>query len=325
MQTRRLGKTGFQIGEIGLGCWQLGGDFGPLAQDRAEAILAAAARGGINFWDTADVYGGGLSEERIGGFGGKPENLTIATKVGRSPNLYPDGYSKEGLRQSLQASAARLGANTIDLAQLHCIPPQVMRDGEVFNWLEDLKREGLIRHYGASVETIDEARLCLQQEGLATLQIIFNIFRQDAAGGLLDEAREKDVGVIVRLPLASGLLSGKFTRDTQFDPSDHRHFNRDGEAFNVGETFGGIPFEKGLELAEGLRGLLSADAEMAQWALRWILDHEAVSTVIAGVSRPQQIESNIRAAELPSLTAAQHEKLSKYYRQQVKPNIRGEI
>lgn len=325
MQTRRLGKTGFQIGEIGLGCWQLGGDFGPLAQDRAEAILAAAARGGINFWDTADVYGGGLSEERIGGFGSKPENLTIATKVGRSPNLYPDGYSKEGLRQSLQASAARLGANTIDLAQLHCLPPQVMRDGEVFNWLEDLKREGLIRHYGASVETIDEAWLCLQQEGLATLQIIFNIFRQDAAGGLLDEAREKDVGVIVRLPLASGLLSGKFTRDTQFDPSDHRHFNRDGEAFNVGETFGGIPFEKGLELAEGLRGRLSADAEMAQWALRWILDHEAVSTVIAGVSRPQQIESNIRAAELPSLTAAQHEKLSKYYRQQVKPNIRGEI
>ncbi|MCW8125872.1 aldo/keto reductase [Microbulbifer halophilus] len=325
MQTRRLGKTGYRVSEIGLGCWQLGGDFGPLEGERAGAILQAAADNGINFWDTADVYGGGLSEERIGNFAHKPENLTVATKLGRSPALYPDGYSKDGLRESLQASSARLGVETIDLAQLHCVPAEVMRDGTIFTWLEDLRAEGLIRHYGASVETIDEARLCLQHDGLASLQIIFNLFRQDAASGLLDEARYKDVGVIVRLPLASGLLSGKFTADTRFDPSDHRHFNRDGEAFNVGETFGGIPFEKGVELVEGLRGLLPTDAEMAQWALRWILDHEAVSTVIAGASRPQQIESNIRAAELPSLSPEQHRALADYYHQQVKPNIRGEI
>ncbi|WP_250463591.1 aldo/keto reductase [Microbulbifer litoralis] len=325
MQTRRLGKTGYQVSEIGLGCWQLGGDFGPLDGERARAILSSAAENGINFWDTADVYGGGLSEQRIGDFDRKPDKLITATKVGRSPALYPHGYSKNGIRDSLQASAARLGVDTLDLAQLHCVPVDVMRDGEIFTWLDDLKAEGLVRHYGASVETIDEARLCLQHSGLASLQIIFNLFRQDAAHGLLDEAREKDVGIIVRLPLASGLLSGKFDRETHFDPSDHRHFNRDGEAFNVGETFGGIPFEKGVELVDGLRELLPGDAGMAQWALRWILDHEAVSTVIAGVSRPEQIDSNVRAAALPRLEAARHEALASYYHEQVKPAIRGQV
>jgi len=325
MQTRTLGKTGYQVSEIGLGCWQLGGDFGPLAGETAETILAAAADKQITFWDTADVYGGGLSEMRIGSFQRKPAGLHVATKVGRAPSLYPDRYSKQGVRESLLNSAARLGVETIDLAQLHCVPPEVLRDGDIFTWLDDLQSEGLIRHYGASVETIEEAFLCLQQPQLASLQIIFNLFRQDAAERLLCAAQEKDVGIIVRLPLASGLLSGKFNRDTRFAASDHRHFNRDGAAFSVGETFGGIPFEQGVELTEGLRDLLPKNVDMAPLALRWILDHEAVSTVIAGASSPAQIDSNVGAASLPPLDPALHDRLACYYIDRVKPHIRGEI
>ncbi|WP_193161943.1 aldo/keto reductase [Microbulbifer hainanensis] len=325
MQTRTLGKTGYKVSEIGLGCWQLGGDFGPLAEETAKTILDAATENHITFWDTADVYGGGLSEQRIGCFAQKPAGLYVATKVGRSPSLFPDQYSKKGVRESLLASAARLGVETIDLAQLHCVPPAVLRDGEIFAWLDDLKGEGLIRHYGASVETIDEAFVCLQQPQLATLQIIFNLYRQDAIESLLDLAAANNVGIIVRLPLASGLLSGKFSRKTRFDVSDHRHYNRDGKAFSVGETFGGIPFEKGVELTEGLRTLLPEGFDMAQLALRWILDHDAVSTVIAGASSPAQIDSNAGAAALPRLDSALHDKLATYYTQQVKPFIRGEI
>lgn len=325
MQTRTLGKTGYKVSEIGLGCWQLGGDFGPLAEETAKIILEAAAENHITFWDTADVYGGGQSELRIGSFMRKPAGLHVATKVGRAPSLYPDQYNKQAVRESLLASAARLGVEAIDLAQLHCVPTEILRDGEIFTWLDDLKNEGLIRHYGASVETIEEAFICLQQPQLASLQIIFNLFRQDAASELLDAAAEKNVGIIVRLPLASGLLSGKFSRDTRFDTSDHRHYNRDGAAFSVGETFGGIPFEKGVELTEGLRGLLPEGGDMAQLALRWILDHDAVSTVIAGASNPAQIDSNVRAASLPPLDRALHEKLAAYYLDKVKPHIRGEI
>ena len=255
MKTRRLGKTGFEVSEIGLGTWQLGGDFGPVEDNDASAILSNAARLGVNFWDTADVYGNGLSEHRIGTFYGKPNGLVVATKVGRSSHLYPDKYTKGGLRESLEDSARRLCVDQIDLAQLHCVPKDVLANGEIFEWLEEIKAEGLIKHWGASVETIAEARICLGHPGLATLQIIFNIFRQDAAKGLLDEAGEKDVGVIVRLPLASGLLSGKYSRDTEFSPSDHRSYNRDGQAFSVGETFGGIPFETGVELAEQLAAM----------------------------------------------------------------------
>ena len=327
MNYRQLGKTGYRVSEIGLGCWQLGGDFGPLAGETAGAILQTAADCGINFWDTADVYGGGESERRIGGFPRKPENLLVATKVGRGQDLYPDGYSLASVRASLEASAERLGVETIDLAQLHCVPPEILQQGDIFQWMEQLQNDGLIRHYGASVETIEEAFTCLEQPGLATLQIIFNLFRQDATEALLDAATEKNVGIIVRLPLASGLLSGKFTRDSRFAESDHRNYNRDGAAFSVGETFGGIPFEKGVELAEGLKTLLPADAHkhQAAHALRWILDHPAVSTIIAGASRPQQVASNASASELPPLSESVHESLAAYYAQQVRPHIRGAI
>ncbi|GGA40129.1 aldo/keto reductase [Pelagibacterium lentulum] len=325
MKTRRLGKSGFNVSEIGLGCWQLGGDFGPMGDEDASTILANASRLGVTFWDTADVYGSGLSEHRIGTHYGKPDNLIVATKVGRSPTLYPDKYTKAGVRESLEESAKRLCVETIDLAQLHCVPPEVLKDGEIFAWLEELQTDGLIRHFGASVETIEEAQWCLEHEKLASLQIIFNIFRQDAAEKLFDAAAEKDIGIIVRLPLASGLLSGKFTKDSEFSPSDHRNYNKDGKAFSVGETFNGIPFEKGVELADELRGFLPEGMDMTQFALRWILDHKAVSSIIAGVSRPEQIAVNVEAGDLPELPRSVHETLAEFYQSRVREHIRCQI
>jgi aryl-alcohol dehydrogenase-like predicted oxidoreductase len=324
MKTRRLGKTGYEVSEIGLGCWQLGGDFGPMGDEEASTIMSTAARFGINFWDTADVYGGGLSEHRVGTFYGKPEGLVVATKVGRSATLFPDKYTRSGVKESLEGSAQRLCTETLDLVQIHCAPTEVLRDGEIFTWLEDFTDEGLIRHYGASVETVEEAFICLEHEKLASLQIIFNLFRQDANEALLGAAKAKDVGIIVRLPLASGLLSGKFTKTTEFVPSDHRNYNRDGQAFSVGETFGGIPFEVGVDLAEGLRPF-AHEMSMAQMALRWILDHDAVSSIIAGASRPEQVAVNAEASDLPPLSDELHRKLGDYYRSEVRPHIRGSI
>lgn len=324
MKTRLLGKTGYAVSEIGLGCWQLGGDFGPVGDETAGAILDAANAAGVNFWDTADVYGGGLSESRIGGHA-KAAGVHVATKLGRGSGLFPDNYSLEGMRASLQASAERLGVATLDLAQLHCVPTAVLREGKVFGWMDQLKAEGLVRHWGASVETIEEGMICLEQEGCASLQIIFNLFRQDAARELLPKAAEKNVGVIVRLPLASGLLSGKYDKATRFDESDHRNYNADGQAFSVGETFSGLPFEKGVELVGELRGLAPEALSMSQFALRWILDHPQVSTVIAGVSKPEQLADNVEASEQKSLFPALMGQLGQWYEAKVKPEVRGGI
>ncbi|WP_240230629.1 aldo/keto reductase [Devosia lacusdianchii] len=324
MKTRRLGKTGFEVSEIGLGCWQLGGDFGPVGDDTAKAILDAANDAGVSFWDTADVYGGGLSESRIGAHA-KPAGLKVATKVGRSGALFPDKFSKDGVRASLLGSAQRLGVASLNLAQLHCVPTEVLRDGAIFGWMDELRDEGLVRNWGASVETIEEGMICLEQPGCATLQIIFNLFRQDAAAELLPQAAEKDVGIIVRLPLASGLLSGKYDKATRFDASDHRNYNADGQAFSVGETFSGIPFERGVELVGELRGLAPEALPMSQFALRWILDHPQVSTIIAGVSKPAQMADNVAASEQKSLFPALMGRLSEWYEKDVKPEIRGGV
>jgi aryl-alcohol dehydrogenase-like predicted oxidoreductase len=324
MKTRRLGKTGYDVSEIGLGCWQLGGDFGPVGDETAGAILDAANAAGVSFWDTADVYGGGLSESRIGAHG-KADGVRVATKLGRGGGLFPDNYSKDGIRASLQGSAGRLGVAVLDLAQLHCVPTAVLRDGAIFGWMDELKAEGLVRHWGASVETIEEGLICLDQPGCSTLQIIFNLFRQDAAKELLPKAAERDVGVIVRLPLASGLLSGKYDKATRFDASDHRNYNADGKAFSVGETFSGIPFERGVELVGELRGLAPQAMSMSQFALRWILDHPAVSTVIAGVSKPEQLADNVAATAQKSLFPALMGQLGAWYESEVKPAIRGGV
>lgn len=324
MKQRRLGKTGYEVSEIGLGCWQLGGDFGPVGDETANAILDAANGHGVTFWDTADVYGDGLSESRIGRHDKAP-GVKIATKLGRSGALYPNKYTREGMRESLVASASRLGVPRLDLVQLHCVPTEVLEDGAIFAWMDEMQAEGLVRHWGASVETIAEGLLCLEQPGCATLQIIFNIFRQDAAKELLPRAAEKDVGIIVRLPLASGLLSGKFDKNTQFEASDHRNFNRDGQAFSVGETFGGIPFDRGVELVQELKGLAPEGVPLSQTALRWVLDHKEVSTVIAGVSKPEQLADNVAASERPSLFPALMTQLGEWYETSVKPEIRGGV
>ncbi len=318
MQTRRLGKSGFTVSQVGLGCWQLGGDFGPVDDGTAMVILAAADETGISFWDTADVYGAGLSEARIGAYRSRhASKVRIATKVGRDAALYPDGYTRAKLRRNIEGSVKRLDVEAVDLVQLHCVPPAVLMRGELFSWLEDFQEEGLIRAFGASVESLDEAIFAVTQPALASLQIIFNLFRQDAIDKLFPLAVENDVGIIVRLPLASGVLAGRMRKDQVFDVTDHRSYNRHGAAFSQGETFSGIPFETAVELADGLRELVPASMSLAQMAIRWILDHDAVSTVIAGASRPAQVAENASAGALPPLPKALHARLAAFYRERV--------
>jgi len=330
MNYRTLGRTGIRVSEIGLGCWQFGGDFGAIDEARSLEILDEAARQGIDFWDTADVYGAGESERRIGAWlrdrSASSQKLpAIATKVGRSSELYPDGYTKEKVRSCLTGSLERLGVEALDLVQLHCVPFEVLKAGDLLGWMEDFRREGLCRHFGASVETIEEALFCLKHPGVASLQIIFNLFRQDAADKLFDAVERADVGVIVRLPLASGLLSGRWTADQQFAEQDHRNFNRDGDAFNVGETLSGLRLEKGVELVESLRPYVPEDTSVSQFAIRWILDHPAVSTVIAGTSRPEQVAENASVSALPPLDEEVHNKLRRFYEQKVRSHVRGSI
>lgn len=325
MRHRRLGKTGYSVSEIGLGCWQLGGDFGAIDDSTAGTILDKALALGVDFWDTADVYGAGQSESRVGLKLEQHPDVRVATKVGRNGSLFPDKYTRQGVRESLEGSARRLGVEAIDLAQLHCVPSAVLEDGAIFTWLDDLVQEGLIRFYGASVETIEQGLLCLNNPNLATLQIIFNLFRQDAATELLPKAQAADVGIIVRLPLASGLLSGKFGKGQKFAAEDHRNYNRDGAAFSVGETFSGIPFETGVDLVKELESLNSTGWPLSQLALRWILDHPAVSSIIAGVSKPYQLDDNVAASDRPALPQALTDALSGFYASKVRPTVRGKI
>jgi len=326
MKKRPFGKTGVELSEVGLGCWQLGGaDWGDISDEQALAILGAAIDSGVTFFDTADVYGSGRSESLIGRFLKKqvPKEVFVATKLGRTPDLYPDKYTETGVRAAIEASLARLGVEAIGLIQLHCVPTEVMRRGEIFEWLSKLQKEGKIRSFGASVESMEEALICVATPGLTSLQIIFNIFRQKPIGTLFPQAKEKGVAIIARLPLASGLLSGKFTKDTKFAVNDHRYFNREGQQFNVGETFAGIPFEKGVELAEEMKAFVPESLTMVQLAQRWILDHDEVSVIIPGASSIQQARENARASDLPELTPQLHERLANYYQSQVEPFIRG--
>ena len=324
MKYRPLGQTGIRVSEIGLGCWQFGGDFGPVDSEEADATMEAAIQVGINFFDTANVYGSGQSESWIGNYLDKTrDTVFVATKYGRGPGVYPDGYSLAGMRQQTLDAIERLRVDQLDLLQLHCVPTEILRKGEIFDWLRTLQQEGLITHFGASVESVEEGLICLEQPGLTSLQVIFNLFRQKPAHELFPEALKKSVGIIVRLPLASGLLSGKFTAQTQFSETDHRHYNRDGQCFNVGETFAGLPFEKGVALVDHLRSFLPEGFSMVDLALRWILDHQAVTTVIAGARKVEQVIANTRASRIPRLTPELHQQLADYYQSQVRGHIRG--
>jgi len=323
MKCRKFGGTDRQVSEIGLGTWQLGADWGDVDDTTAEKVLAAAIDAGVTFFDTADCYGEGISEERLGKFF-KTSKVFIATKLGRFPK--PGGannFSMQQFRLHTENSLKRLGVDCLDLTQVHCPPTELIKQGEMFDWLRTLKKEGKIKEFGLSVESMEEAKLCLQQEGLSSLQIIFNVLRQKPIETIFDLALKKKVALIVRLPLASGLLSGKLNNNTSFASNDHRNFNRNGEHFNVGETFSGLPFEKGLGMVDQLNAIIPNDIPLSLAALRWILDHEAVTVVIPGSKSPEQVQHNCQASELPPLSPSLHEKLKQFYQQEVAPSIRG--
>lgn len=332
MKHRKLGRTGIQVSEVGLGTWQLGSaDWGQVSEHDAVAILQRAADSGVNFLDTADVYGGGVSERIIGKFLKQTDHtIHVATKCGRKLWVdlglqWPERITLEMARQATEQSLQNLGVDSLVLQQWHCLPTEEYRRGDVFEHLETLKREGLIQHWGCSVESVEEARLCLAHPGCETLQVIYNIFRQKLTEDLLPLARQSDIGILARVPLASGLLTGRFRPGHQFPSQDHRHYNADGQVFNVGETFAGLPFDKGVELAEKVKAILApaSDEAMSQLALRWILDHEAVSTVIPGATRPAQAESNAAVSGLLPLGEATHQQLRDLYQQEIAPEIRG--
>ncbi len=326
MKSRQLGNNGFNVSEVGLGCWQLGGDWGKsITKTEAFNIMEEAVKQGVSIFDTADVYGNGQSEKVIGEFLKKyNSDIKIATKFGRSSDVFPQNYTEKALRNCVNGSLKRLKVDYLDLLQLHCVPTSIIKEGTIFNWLRKLKSEGLIKEFGASVETVEEGFICIEQEGIRSIQVIFNMFRQKLIDELLPQCKEKGVGVIVRLPLASGLLTGKFTKNTKFLDNDHRNYNSNGDAFNVGETFAGIPFEKGVFLAQKIEELfLPNDLTMVQFALRWILDNNEVSCIIPGASSQSQVRQNASISTMDSLPKQTHKLLSEFYNNEIKQNIRG--
>ncbi|MBJ2355128.1 aldo/keto reductase [Sphaerochaeta sp. S2] len=325
MKKRPFGTNKTMVSEVGLGTWQIGGSWGTVEDETAMKILQTASDAGITFFDTADVYGDGRSEKFIGKFlKSQRDSFFVATKLGRGGDPgWPGNFTPEAMIRHTDASLSRLGVERLDLIQLHCIPQDVLADGAVFDVLRDLKKQGKIADFGASVESVEEGLICLKEEGIASLQVIFNIFRQKLITDLFSKAKEKEVSIIARVPLASGLLSGKMTKNTTFDESDHRNFNRDGASFNVGETFAGVPFEKGVELAEEIKTMKPEGMTLAQMALRWILDFDAVSVVIPGASRPSQVLDNAAISDLPPLSDELHKQLEKFYQEKVAQHIRG--
>lgn len=318
---------GTAIAEVGLGTWQLGSaDWGNIKESDALNILKAYTDAGGNFLDTADVYGMGVSETVIGKFLKTVNHpVYVATKLGRrgdTPNGWPQNFTYDAMKRQAEDSLKHLDIPRLFLEQLHCIPTEEMRSGKVFDYLRQLQDQGLISHFGASVETSEEALICLEQEGLASLQIIFNLFRQHVADEVFAKAAERGVAIIVRVPLASGLLSGRFNTQTQFAQNDHRNYNANGEAFNTGETFSGIEFSEGVIFADKIKGMLPDD-RMPQWAIRWILDHPEVTTVIPGASKVGQVNSNIEASKLPHLSKETHQQLKELYDREIYDKIRG--
>ncbi len=307
MNYRELGRTGWKVSEVSFGAWAIGAMWGAVDDDESFAALNRAVDLGVNFIDTADVYGMGRSERLVARLRKeRRETIYVATKAGRklSPHT-ADGYNAQNLAAFVEDSLRNLEMDCLDLLQLHCPPPEVYYRPEVFGALEDLVRAGKIRHYGASVEKVEEALKAIEYPGVQSVQIIFNMFRQRPAELFFAEARRRRVGVLARVPLASGLLTGRMKRDTVFSKDDHRTFNRHGEMFDRGETFSGVDYEKGLEAVAELAKYKPSGATMAQFALRWILMFDAVTCAIPGARRPAQVEENTRAADLPPLSEAQ--------------------
>lgn len=320
---RTLGKTGYRVSAVGFGAWAIGGDWGPVDDAESMRALHAAADAGVNFFDTADVYGDGRSERLIGRFlRERDERLYVATKIGRrAPRQEVREYSPVNLRAWTDRSRENLGVETLDLVQLHCPPDEVFDMPEVFAALDELVDQGAVAHHGVSVETVDQALRSLRHTGVATVQIIFNLFRQKPGQAFFPAAAAAGVGVVARVPLASGLLTGRITSDTTFAETDHRHFNRNGESFDVGETFSGVPPATGLEAVEELRALLPGDGTLAQQAIRWILMFEQVSTVIPGARNARQAAENAGAASLPPLGDAAMAGAAEVYARRIAPLV----
>ncbi len=323
MEQRPLGRTGRGVGIVGLGTWQLGAEWGDVSEQDALATLDAAVEAGITFLDTADVYGDGRSEQLIGRFlRERPDaSVTVATKMGRRVDQAPANYNRDNFRAWNDRSRENLGVDTLDLVQLHCPPTAVYSRDEVYEALDELVAEGRIAAYGVSVETVDEALIAIARPHVSTVQIILNAFRQKPLEAVLPAAAEAGVGIIARVPLASGLLSGRYDEHTTFAPDDHRNFNRHGEQFDIGETFAGVDFETGVRAARRFSELTPPDATPAQLALRWVVDQAGVSVVIPGARNPEQVRANAAAADLPPLDGGTLAAIRALYDEQLRPLV----
>lgn len=324
MQYRKLGKTGLNVSEISLGTWQVGGKWGSGFDDTlAERIINEAIDAGINFIDTADVYEAGASEAAVGRVvKSRSEEIYVATKCGRQINPHVnEGYTVKALRKYVEDSLKNSGLECLDLIQLHCPPTEVYYRPEIFELFDRLKDEGKIKNLGVSVEKVEEALKGMEYPNVTTVQIIFNMFRQRPSELFFEQAKKKDVGIIVRVPLASGLLTGKFSSNSTFEKEDHRFFNREGAAFDKGETFSGIPFELGLDAVEELKKLFPDHKNLAPIALRWILDFPEVSCIIPGASKAEHLHSNLEATTIPSLTAEQNKAVKAIYEKYIKKQV----
>ena len=323
---RPLGRTGLEVSEISFGAWAIGGEWGEVPEADALAGLQAAVDAGVNLFDTADVYGRGRSEELLGRAVGNRPDVLVATKFCRWDDVAdPASYGEKRVRGYCEASLRRLRREAIDLYQVHSPPTEVIARGDVFEVLRTLQREGKVRSFGVSVETAAQGRVALEHDGVAVLQVIFNIFRQNLVDELFPQVDTAGAGVLARIPLASGLLTGKFTRESTFPSNDHRNYNRNGAAFNVGETFAGVPFELGVELAEELRWIADGRGTMAAAALRFVLDNPNVSAAIPGFKSPRQVEENLAAAAVPPFSSVELERLAGFYRERVRPHILGDL
>lgn len=323
MRYRTFGKTGIKVSEISLGTWQLGSKWGdPVNPVIAHQTLSAALSSGINCFDTADVYQGGLSEKLIGEhIKNLVEKPFVITKIGRKlPKQSKELYTKEVLSKFIDDSRTNMDVEALDMVLLHCPPRDLYDLPEVFQFMDLFKTEGKIKHYGVSVERIDEAMKALDYDGVEAIEIIFNMFRLKPQEQFFAKAKERNVGVIVRVPLASGLLTGKYKKETAFGPHDHRTFNRNGESFDKGETFSGVDYELGLKAVDELKKIFNTE-NLAPIALRWILMFDAVSTIIPGASRPEQVRDNVNASLLPPLTKKEMEEVERVYSTYIKNSV----
>ncbi len=320
MEYRELGRTGWKVSAISFGAWAIGSAWGKVEDSDSLAALHRAIDLGVNFIDTADVYGDGHSEQLVARLRReRSEEIHVATKAGRRLNPHTaDGYNEANLRAFVERSLKNLATDSLDLLQLHCPPADVYYRPEVFGVLDKMVDEGKLRHYGVSVERVEEALKAIEYPGVQTVQIIFNMFRLRPAERFFEEARRRKVGILARVPLASGMLTGKMRADSTFAEDDHRRFNRHGEFFDAGETFSGVDYDTGLEAVEALKAVVPDGASLTQFALRWILMFDAVTCAIPGAKRPDQVEENVRAADLPALDEATMAKVKQIYDGRIK-------